>query len=57
MHGFKKPEKGLLMSSDMAIELPVSINVVWHHVTATRVHREAQNVYCGAMILGSGKSY
>lgn len=43
------------MSSDMATQLPASINVVWHHATVTGANREAQSVYCGAIILRLGK--
>jgi adenylylsulfate kinase len=61
MHGSKKPEKGLPMSSDLTIQLPASTNVVWHHATVTRARREAQNGHRGAIIWftglsGSGKS-
>lgn len=46
---------------DMAIQIPASNNVVWHHATVTRVRREAQNGHRGAIIWftglsGSGKS-
>jgi adenylylsulfate kinase len=59
--GSKKPEKGLLMSSDMPAQPPASTNVVWHHATVTRVRREMQNGHRGAIIWftglsGSGKS-
>lgn len=40
---------------------PVSTNVVWHHATVTRAHREAQNGHRGVILWftglsGSGKS-
>lgn len=49
------------MSSDMAAQLPASTNVVWHHASVTRAHREAQNGHRGAIVWftglsGSGKS-
>jgi adenylylsulfate kinase len=61
MPGSKKPERGLLMSSDMPTQSPTSTNVVWHHTTVTRARREAQNGHRGAIIWftglsGSGKS-
>jgi len=61
MRCFKKPEKGLLMSSDIPVKTLVSTDVVWHHATVTRARREAQNGHRGAIIWltglsGSGKS-
>ena len=57
----KKPEKGLLMSSNLNIQASVSTNVVWHNATVTRTRREAKNGHRGAIIWftglsGSGKS-
>jgi len=61
MHGSKKPEKGLPMSSDLTTQPPASSNVVWHHASINRARREAQNGHRGAIIWftglsGSGKS-
>jgi adenylylsulfate kinase len=61
MPGSKKPERDLLMSSDITAQLPVSTNVVWHYSTVTRTQREAQNGHRGVIIWftglsGSGKS-
>ena len=61
MSGFRKPEKGLPMSSNSTVPPPVLTNIVWHHATVTRARREAQNGHRGAIIWftglsGSGKS-
>jgi adenylylsulfate kinase len=61
MLGFKKPERGLLMSSSFSAQAPTSTNVVWHNATVTRARREAQNGHRGTIIWftglsGSGKS-
>ena len=53
---FKKPEKGLLMCSDITTQLPVSTNVVRHHATITRTHREAQNGHRGVILWFTGLS-
>ena len=61
MLGFKRPEKGLLMSSSSSAKTPASTNVIWHNATVTRALREAQNGHRGVIIWftglsGSGKS-
>ncbi len=61
MPGFKKPGRGLLMSSEKTPEKTGSTNIVWHHATVTRARREMQNGHRGAIIWftglsGSGKS-
>lgn len=67
MHGlvllcFKKPGRALLMSFNIRVQpSSASANVVWHHATVTRAHRETQNNHRGAILWftglsGSGKS-
>lgn len=53
---FKKPEKGLLMCSDIITQLPAATNVVRHHATITRTHREAQNGHRGVILWFTGLS-
>ena len=53
---FKKPEKGLLMCSDIITQLPAATNVVRHHSTITRAHREAQNGHRGVILWFTGLS-
>jgi len=61
MLGFRQLERGLLMSSDMTAQPPVSTNLARHRATVTRERREAQKGHRGAIIWftglsGSGKS-
>ena len=61
MLGFRQLERGLLMSSDMTAQPPVSTNVARHRTTVTRERREVQKGHRGVIIWftglsGSGKS-